>query len=111
MPPGWLGRAAGISKDFRALIFVLAVSLSVTVLVAVVLALLARGKQLDAALRQGSKSVAAAPKTQVIYGVGISDPAILFEAAALLLAIVLAASLLPAIRAATVDPADELHRE
>lgn len=64
LPAGFLGRAARISMDFRAFVFVLAISLAVTLLVAMVPALLARGKQLDAALREGVKSVAAAPGTQ-----------------------------------------------
>ena len=64
LPPGLLGRSDGISMDFRALAFVAAVSLAVTFLVAMVPALLARAHRLDAALREGPKSVAAAPGTQ-----------------------------------------------
>jgi predicted permease len=64
MPPGSLARATQISMDTPALVFVLTVSLSITFLVAMAPMLLTRKMDLDAALREGSKSVAATPRTQ-----------------------------------------------
>jgi putative ABC transport system permease protein len=64
MPPGSLARAGHISMDLPALALVLAVSLSITLLVAMAPVLLMRKMDLDAALREGSKSVAATPRTQ-----------------------------------------------
>jgi putative ABC transport system permease protein len=64
MPPGSLARATHISMDLPALAFVLAVSLSVTFLMAMTPVLLTRKMNLDSALREGSKSVAATPQTQ-----------------------------------------------
>jgi putative ABC transport system permease protein len=64
MPPGYLARASHISMDLPALAFVLAVSLSITFLVAMTPVLLTRKMDLDTALREGSKSVAATPRTQ-----------------------------------------------
>ena len=64
MPPGSLARAAQISMDLPALAFVLVVSLSIAFLVAMAPMLLTRTMDLDGALREGSKSVAATPRTQ-----------------------------------------------
>ena len=64
MPPGSLARATHISMDPPALAFVLAVSVCVALLVALAPMLLTRQVDLDAALREGSKSVAATPRTQ-----------------------------------------------
>ena len=64
MPPDSLVRATQISMDSRALAFVVAVALCITCLVAWAPVLLTRRMDLDAALREGSKSVAATPRTQ-----------------------------------------------
>lgn len=47
----------------------------------------------------------------VLFGVGIHDPLMLFTAGATVLAFALCASLIPATRAASVEPASELHHE
>src|SRR5581483_11365330 len=60
-PPGKLMRSADLALDWRALAFVLALSLSATVLFAIAPALLAGRLDLDAALRSGSRGGAADP--------------------------------------------------
>jgi putative ABC transport system permease protein len=47
----------------------------------------------------------------VLYGVSVSDPFTFCAAAAILLAMALSASLIPASRAAAVDPGSELHHD
>jgi putative ABC transport system permease protein len=64
MPPGSLARATQISIDLPVLAFVLAISLSIAFLVATAPLFLTRKMDLDTALREGSKSVAATPRTQ-----------------------------------------------